>query len=167
MYMYIPCTCTCMYLYNKTLPKEVLFSEENLLPQVKPMTLGSVYLHNDNNVMPDVHFMLIVHLIKVYTHHTFLSLSRDSLALSQMGCPYNTVQKRSILAVLKDSLNDRPSQDGQDMAENEVRYKLIIDPSEDDSLIRLLFSLGVLDRQNTRMYVCSDFPGDSQIQKVR
>ena len=52
------------------------------------------------------------------------------------------------------------------MSENEVRYKLIIDPSEDDSLIRLLFSLGVLARENTRMYVCSDFPGDSQIQKV-
>ena len=84
----------------------------------------------------------------------------------QMGSHYSTVQKRSILTVLKDSLRDRPSQDGQDMSENEVRYKLIIDPSEDDSLIRLLFSLGVLDRQNTRMYVCSDFPGDSQIQKV-
>ena len=83
-----------------------------------------------------------------------------------MGCPYASVQRRSILAVLKDSLSDRPSQDGRDMSENEVRYKLIIDPSEDDSLIRLLFSLGVLDRQNTRMYVCSDFPGDSQIQKV-
>ena len=68
--------------------------------------------------------------------------------------------------VLKDSLKDRPSQEGQYMSENEVRYKLIIDPSEDDSLIRLLFSLGILDRQNTRMYVCSDFPGDSQIQKV-
>ena len=166
MYMYISCTCTCRYLYNKTLPKEVLFSEENLLPQVKPMTLGSVYLHNGNNVM-QMYILCSSFTSLRYIHHTFLSLSRDSLALSQMGCPYNTVQKRSILTVLKDSLKDRPSQDGQDMAENEVRYKLIIDPSEDDSLIRLLFSLGVLDRQNTRMYVCSDFPGDSQIQKVR
>ena len=83
-----------------------------------------------------------------------------------MGCQYASVQRRSILKVLKESLSDRPSQDGRDMSENEVRYKLIIDPSEDDSLIRLLISLGVLDRQNTRMYVCSDFPGDSDIQKV-
>ena len=83
-----------------------------------------------------------------------------------MQMDYDRVQKRSILTVLKDSLKDCPSQDSQDMSENEVRYKLIIDPSEDDSLIRLLFSLGVLDRLNTRMYVCSDFPGDSQIQKV-
>ena len=85
---------------------------------------------------------------------------------SQMQIDYDRVQKRSILTVLKDSLKDYPSQDNQDMSENEVRYKLIIDPSEDDSLIRLLFSLGVLDRPNTRMYVCSNFPGDSQIQKV-
>ena len=84
----------------------------------------------------------------------------------QIKCEYDEVQNRNILAVLKDSLDDRPSQDGRDMSENEVRYKLIIDPSEDDSLIRLLFSLGVLVREKTRMYVCSDFPGDSQIQKV-
>ena len=83
-----------------------------------------------------------------------------------MQIDYDRVHKRSILTVLKDSLKDCPSQDSQDMSENEVRYKLIIDPSEDDSLIRLLFSLGVLNRLNTRMYVCSDFPGDSQIQKV-
>ena len=83
-----------------------------------------------------------------------------------MGSRCEKVQKRSIFTVLEDSLRDRPSQESQDLAENEVRYKLIIDPSEDDSLVRLLFFMGVLDRENTRMYVCSDFPGDSQIQKV-
>ena len=78
----------------------------------------------------------------------------------------NQVQCRGILEVLKDSLEDRPQQQGRDMAEAEVRYKLIIDPSEDDSLVRLLFSFGVLQRKETRMFVCSDFPGDSQLQKV-
>ena len=73
---------------------------------------------------------------------------------------------RGILKVLHDSLEDRPQQQGQDMAEAEVGYKLIIDPSEDDSLVRLLFSFGVLQRKDTRMFVCSDFPGDSQLQKV-
>ena len=77
------------------------------------------------------------------------------------------VQCRGILEVMKDSLEDRPQQHGQDMTEAEVRYKLIIDPSEDDSLVRLLFSFGVLQRAQTRMFVCSDFPGDSQVQKVR
>ena len=104
--------------------------------------------------------------MKTYIEQFVAQSITCGVSVLQMGCPYDTVQKRSILAVLKDSLQDRPSQDGQDMSENEVRYKLIIDPSEDDSLIRLLFSLGVLDRRNTRMYVCSDFPGDSQIQKV-
>ena len=83
-----------------------------------------------------------------------------------MESSYGNVQQRNILTVLKDSLRDRPLQKGQDLAENEVRYKLMIDPSEDDSLVRHLFFMGVLDRENTRMYVCSDFPGDSHIQKV-
>ena len=73
---------------------------------------------------------------------------------------------RDILEVLQDSLQDNPQQKGREMAEAEVRYKLIIDPSEDDSLMRLLFSFGVLQRKETRIFVCSDFPGDSQLQKV-
>ena len=76
------------------------------------------------------------------------------------------LQCRSILEVLKDSLDDHPQQQGQDMAEAEVRYKLIIDPSEDDSLVRLLFYFGVLQREETRVFMCSDFPGDTQLQKV-
>lgn len=75
------------------------------------------------------------------------------------------VSRRSILEILQDSLKDRP-QGSMDISENEVRYKLIIDPSEDDSLVRLLFSFDVLERGNTKIFVCSDFPGDSQLQKV-
>ena len=74
------------------------------------------------------------------------------------------VQCHGILEVLRESLEDCPQQKGWDMAE--VRYKLIIDPSEDDSLVRLLFSFGVLQRKETRMFVCSDLSRDSQIQKV-
>lgn len=76
------------------------------------------------------------------------------------------MQCRGILEVLQESLEDCPQQQHLDMAETEVRYKMIIDPSEDDSLVRLLFSFGVLQRRETRMFVCSDFPGDSQLQKV-
>ena len=79
------------------------------------------------------------------------------------NCSIEEVHCRSILAILQDSLQDRPQ---QDITENEVRYKLIIDPSEDGSLTRLLVAFGVLPRNNTRMFVCSDFPGDSQLQKV-
>ena len=72
--------------------------------------------------------------------------------------------QQQIVKVLQDSIKDRPQ--AMLLSENEVRYKLIIDPSEDDSLVRLLFSVGVLDRENTRMFVCSDFPGDGQLQKI-
>ena len=51
-------------------------------------------------------------------------------------------------------------------AENEIRYKLLIDTSEDESLVRFLFDFGVLDRSKTRIYVCSCFPGDLPDQKV-
>jgi hemicentin len=73
--------------------------------------------------------------------------------------------QRHILAVLQDSMRDRP-QAKQDLSENEVRYKLLIDPSEDDSLIRLLFSFDVLERQKTRILMCSDFSENVQIQKI-
>ena len=48
----------------------------------------------------------------------------------------------------------------------EARYMLIIDPSEDNSAIHLLFTFGGLDWKNTRVYVCSSFPGDSDLQNV-
>ena len=73
------------------------------------------------------------------------------------------VVHRNILAILDSSMKDHPQETG---AENEMRYKLIIDSSEDNSVIRLLFSTGVLKREKTRMYMCSDFHGDSQLQKV-
>lgn len=44
----------------------------------------------------------------------------------------------------------------------ESRYKLIIDPSDDVSLVRLLFSYNVLPMKKTRICICSDFPSDHQ-----
>ena len=73
------------------------------------------------------------------------------------------MDSQSILDILLQSLLDHPEECG---AENEMRYKLIIDSSEDGSLMRLLFSTGTLERKNTRIYMCSDFPGDAQLQKV-
>ena len=71
------------------------------------------------------------------------------------------VKRRDPVEVLKDGLGDAPT------IQDEVRYKIIIHSSEDDSLVRLLFQFKILDRQNTRIYMCSDFPGDSELQKVR
>ena len=72
---------------------------------------------------------------------------------------------RSILDILKDSQVDHATYEGDNThksIQSEVRFKLIIDPSEDDSLVRLLFTYGVLQRENTRLYICSDFPGDTR-----
>ena len=65
------------------------------------------------------------------------------------------------MQVLKDSLNDTPT------TEDEVRYKIIIHSSEDDSLVRVLFQHKLLERLSTRIYMCSDFPRDTELQKVR
>ena len=71
------------------------------------------------------------------------------------------VRRRDAVQVLKDSLKDTPT------TEDEVRYKIIIHSSEDDSLVRVLFQHKLLERENTRIYMCSDFPGDTELQKVR
>ena len=112
----------------------------------------------------------------------------------QMGYSYRRVKRRNVLTILKDSLTgfeERTMSDNDELisslaertygapadqkgagkpkdlsAENEVRYKLIIDSSEDESVIRFLFTFGVLQRKNTRMYICSKFPGDGETQKV-
>lgn len=73
------------------------------------------------------------------------------------------VTHHSILEILYDSIKDQPQLRSED---NEVRYKLVIDSSEDNSLLRLLFAFGVLKEKDTRTYMCSDFPGDSHQQTV-
>ena len=74
-------------------------------------------------------------------------------------------KQRNIIEILRNSLDDKQLPSNDD-TQNEVRYKLIIDPSEDESITRLLFMFGILKRENTRTYVCSDFLGDGQLQKV-
>ena len=93
--------------------------------------------------------------------------SEDFVKISEtfLGDNLAKVKRRGILEILRASLEDRP-QENQDLSENEVRYKLIIDPSEDDSLVRLLFTFGILKRDNTRIFVCSNFPADGQLQKI-
>ena len=85
----------------------------------------------------------------------------------QIGVKEENVQFRSIFHIIKASLEDCSSSDVNEVhvsIQAEVRYKLIIDPSDDDSLVRLLFKYGVLKRDQTRLYICSDFPGDSHMR---
>ena len=85
--------------------------------------------------------------------------------LKAINSSLNEVQVRGILEILVDSLRDCP-QSKENHAENGMRYKLIIDASEDGSLLTLLFDFDVLERQTTRTYTCSDFPGDKELQKI-
>ena len=86
-----------------------------------------------------------------------------------MGEGLSSNYKPKTIDILKESLADKPYSDqstSSDDAQDEVRYKLIIDPSEDESLTRLLLMFGILKSDNTRTFMCSNFPGDSQLQKV-
>ena len=101
-----------------------------------------------------------------------------------MDSSLDGLKQRTIIEILRSSLADKPfNKDNTKLVSttnikssdktwntndtrNEVRYKLIIDPSEDESIIRLLFMFGIINHDNTRTYMCSDFPGDSLLQKV-
>ena len=90
-------------------------------------------------------------------------------------------KKRNIIEILNESLADKPTEPTVKPqtgtlarlphlphdVQKEVRYKLIIDPSDDESISRLLFMFNILRPYNTRTYMCSDFPGDGQLLKVR
>ena len=104
--------------------------------------------------------MRYIHILSL----SLLPLPPQMLTAEDKPVSLDNVSRRSILEVLHESLFDRPQRGG---GENEVRYKLIIDPSEDNSLVQLLMTFGVLDRKKTHVYVCSDFPGDGQVQKVK
>ena len=113
------------------------------------------------------HFLFVVGPIIIHKLYCCINLLFCTPFYFQVKSDLKMVTQRSMLKILKDSLEDHPHKHGLDVTENEVRYKLIIDPSEDDSLIRFLFLFGVFDRENTRMFVCGDFPGDDQNQKVK
>ena len=77
-----------------------------------------------------------------------------------MSLPVANIRRRDILELLADSLQDHTT------ADEEVRYKMIIHSSEDDSLVRVLLQSGLLHERKARIYICSDLPGDSSLQQV-
>ena len=85
-----------------------------------------------------------------------------------------TMHSRNIIEILKESLEDRSirpvsrkNRGGEEEEELvEVRYKMIIDPSEDNSLPRLLYHYNILNIRDTRMFIGSDFPGDGELQEM-
>ena len=64
---------------------------------------------------------------------------------------------------MKESLDDSSMKETSSIhssVQSEVRHMMIIDCSEDSSVIRLVFQRGILPYQHLRFYVCGDFPGD-------
>ena len=64
---------------------------------------------------------------------------------------------------MKESLGDSSMKETSSIhssVQSEVRHMMIIDCSEDSSVIRLVFQRGILPYQHLRFYVCGDFPGD-------
>ena len=86
----------------------------------------------------------------------------------KIGSSLKEVEQRTVIDVIKDSLSDRPfrAHSTEGTALDEVRYKLLIDKSEDESVVRLLFAFSILDPSKTRIFMCSHFPEDSDVQMV-
>ena len=64
---------------------------------------------------------------------------------------------------MKKSLSDssmRETSSIHSSIQNEVRHMLIIDCSEDSSIIGLVFQHGILHSEHLRLYICGNFPGD-------
>ena len=81
---------------------------------------------------------------------------------------------KNVLEIVDLSLKDLPSSRSETAetetrphqlaySEHGVRYKLIIDGSEDDSAVRYLFACGVLNKGKTCMFSCSEFVDESHI----
>ena len=126
-----------------------------------------------------------MYVCSTYTVHTFERcsyLQGDCCYTGALQCQIKTfllhtmqlkpssagLKQRNVIEILQDSLQDKPNHSlhGDQETYDEVRYKLIIDPSEDDSVSRLLLMYKILDPKKTRTFVCSDFPEDSHLQKV-
>ena len=126
-----------------------------------------------------IHFVNYIRRKKGEKHISFGQLVTDGLErnfngsdffndiyeafLSKIDSNLDQIHSKGNLTAFQESLDDIPKKYD---AENEVRYKLLIDSSDDDSLVRTLFSVGILDRMNTRMFLCSDFPEDGELQKI-
>ncbi|XP_019858199.1 PREDICTED: uncharacterized protein LOC100640592 [Amphimedon queenslandica] len=83
--------------------------------------------------------------------------------LGIIGSNPSQLQKRSLIDILRTSF----IQKSRDLnSENKNRYKLLIDSSEDQSLVRQLFNFGILKRNETRILSCSKLPGDNDSQKL-
>ena len=66
-----------------------------------------------------------------------------------------------MLDILDESIKDRC-----DLSTGYVRFKLIIDPSEDDSMISFLSKYEILEKMKTKRFISSNLFGEKHSEKV-
>ena len=99
--------------------------------------------------------------------HSSLAVTKDFSIIPQFESDSWWSKLQTTQCILRDSLKDlsySPIMGNIMSVQSEVRYKLIIDPSEDESLVRLLFTFNVLKKDETSIQVCSSFPGDKHLE---
>lgn len=82
-----------------------------------------------------------------------------------MKVPLERLERRDVLTIIKDSLEDRfiiQRNETRTFEQEGARYKMIIDDSEDESAMKLLFSNKVLDEKAV-VHLCSDFAEESNL----
>ena len=65
----------------------------------------------------------------------------------------------SQIDMLEDSLNDYHREEGN-LNDTAVRFKLVIDETDDYSAVRILFDNYILTKNGTEIFELSDFPED-------
>ena len=93
----------------------------------------------------------------------FLAVANEFLGDSLPMQPPTESNLRNPVEVLIESLSDRQISAAGNLNESAVRYKLIIDETDDDSLMRLLKRRGIL-RADSTILKCSDFPDNAELQ---
>lgn len=116
------------------------------LPRDRPITaqaLSDALEHNFNGV-PDAVFQRIR---RIFFERTGLS-----------GRPFD---ERTPLEVLQERLSERAPPSVGELSAIGCRFKLLIDNTADESVVRLLLALGVLDEARCTVVMGSPFPADN------
>jgi hypothetical protein len=90
----------------------------------------------------------------------FPLLASHFLSECRLEAPHNDNLDARVVSSLKESLNDKLSVDA-DPTSAHCRYTLLVDPTDCEAGIDLLFALKLLDQSTTKVVALSDFPEDT------
>ena len=127
-------------------------------------------LHLRRNASKDPNHISVNDILRAFERNFSGSDQFDQIWYSFLSAIYHStdgklksISSKGVIDVLRDSMQDQPE---QEFETNPVRYKLIIDPSEDNSLHHIIFPVKFSDNKKVRMFFCSDFPNDGELEAV-